>query len=64
MLASSEPLSVFSDWLVHSTVRAGVLICLIFAAQWLLRKRLSARWRSAFWVLLVVQMTRLKQPTF
>lgn len=52
----SEPLSAFCDWLIRSTVRAGVLILLILAVQSLLRAKVSARWHCWFWVLLVVQM--------
>jgi len=52
----AEALSVFCDWLIRSTIRAGVLILLILAVQSLLRARLLARWRYWLWVLLVVQM--------
>jgi len=56
MATLSEALLVFCDWLIRSTVRAGVLILFILAVQSLLRARLLARWRCWFWVLLLVQM--------
>lgn len=43
-------------WLLRSTAQASVVVVLILAAQALLGNRLSARWRSALWLLLVARL--------
>ncbi|MGB2824040.1 MAG: M56 family metallopeptidase, partial [Phycisphaerae bacterium] len=44
-------------WLVRSSLQASVLIVLVLAAQRLLRRWLSARWRDALWLLVLVRLT-------
>ena len=56
MATISETLLFFCEWLIGSTVRAGVLILVILAVQYLLHAKMLARWRCWFWVLLMVQM--------
>ncbi|MBN2317153.1 MAG: PD40 domain-containing protein [Sedimentisphaerales bacterium] len=46
----------FFEWLLRSTVQAGIVICLIFLIQAVLRNRLTARWHYALWLILVVRM--------
>jgi len=42
--------------------QASVLVLLIVAAQWLLRKRIGAGWRYALWGLLLVRLLLLWTP--
>lgn len=44
------------EGLLIVTLQASLLVPLILLAQWLLRNHLSARWRHAFWWLLVVRL--------
>ncbi len=46
----------FFEWLLRSTIQAGMVICLILLIQALLRNRLTARWHYALWLILVVRM--------
>ena len=46
----------FFEWLLRSTVQAGMVICLILLIQAVLRNRLTARWHYALWLILVVRM--------
>ena len=46
----------FFEWLLRSTVQAGVVICLILLIQAALRNRLTARWHYALWLILVARM--------
>jgi beta-lactamase regulating signal transducer with metallopeptidase domain/protocatechuate 3,4-dioxygenase beta subunit len=39
------------------SLQASVLALLVLLVQWLARERLSARWRSALWVLVLVRLT-------
>jgi len=46
----------FLNWLLRSSAQAGVMVVLILALQAILRERLSARWRAALWLLVIVRM--------
>ena len=46
----------FLDWLWRASWQASVVIVLVLVLQWLLRKHLSARWRHALWLLVVVRL--------
>jgi len=46
----------FFEWLLRSTVQAGIVVCLILLIQGSLRNRLTARWHYALWLILVVRM--------
>ena len=46
-------LGMFLAALGRSSLQAGVLVLVVLLAQWLLRKRLSPRWRCALWLLVV-----------
>jgi beta-lactamase regulating signal transducer with metallopeptidase domain len=46
----------FVSWLLQSSLEACVLIGLILAFQAVLRNRLSAGWRHAFWLLLLARL--------
>jgi beta-lactamase regulating signal transducer with metallopeptidase domain/lipopolysaccharide export system protein LptA len=38
------------------SAQAGILVLLVLIAQWLFRKRLAPRWRSALWLLVVLRL--------
>ena len=52
-------LTFLMESLTRTSVQAGVLVMVVLAVQWLLRKQLSPRWRCALWLLVV---TRLLLP--
>ncbi|MFC1783065.1 M56 family metallopeptidase [Planctomycetota bacterium] len=49
-------LTGFMQWLLRVTVQASVLIFLILAVQFLLRHKLTPRWRYSLWLLLLVRL--------
>ncbi len=49
-------LETFVVWLLRTSWQAAVLVILILAVQWLFRNRLSARWKYALWVVVVVRL--------
>src|SRR4051794_40031137 len=56
-LETSRPLLA---WVGRTTWEASLIAALVLAAQWLLRGRVSARWRYNLWLLVVA---RLVLPT-
>ena len=40
----------------RSSLQAGMLVLLVLAVQWLLRKQLTPRWRAALWLLVVIRL--------
>src|SRR5208283_2456260 len=42
--------------LLKASWQAGVLILLVLAVQWALRRRLSPRWRYGLWLLVVARL--------
>ncbi|MFC1603638.1 M56 family metallopeptidase [Planctomycetota bacterium] len=56
MESLSTSLQPFFDWLSRSTIRAGMVICLILLIQRVLRGRLTVRWHYVLWLILVVRM--------
>jgi len=46
----------FFAWLLETTLVAGMVICLILAAQTLLGRRLGPRWCHALWLVLLLRM--------
>jgi beta-lactamase regulating signal transducer with metallopeptidase domain/Tol biopolymer transport system component len=46
----------FFSWLLRTTIQASVVICLILLIQAAFRKRFTARWQYALWLILVVRM--------
>ena len=51
-----QSLFVFLTWLVRASWQVSVLIILVMAIQIIFRKQLSARWRYALWLVVVVRM--------
>src|SRR5690606_5618764 len=54
-----NPTIALESWvgnLLTITLQAALLVPLILIVQWLLRNHLSARWRHAFWWLLVLRL--------
>ncbi|HEV8293456.1 MAG TPA: M56 family metallopeptidase, partial [Tepidisphaeraceae bacterium] len=49
-------LTTAGEWLLRSSLQAGVLATIVFAVQWLAGSRLSARWRYNLWMLVVVRL--------
>ena len=46
----------FLTLLGRDSLEAGVMVLAVLLAQWLLGKRLSPRWRSALWLLVMLRM--------
>jgi beta-lactamase regulating signal transducer with metallopeptidase domain len=51
-----ETISDFLSGLVRLSIEGGIMIVLIISAQWIFRNRLSPRWRSALWLLLIARL--------
>ena len=49
-------------WMVEASWHASVLAMVVVAMQWVLGARLSARWRYALWLLVVVRLVLPVQP--
>jgi beta-lactamase regulating signal transducer with metallopeptidase domain len=49
-------------WVLQTSWQAVVLAGLILAAQWMLRKRLSASWRHGLWLLLIARLLMPAAP--
>ncbi len=47
---------VFLGWLWRASWQGSILIVLVLTAQWLLRDRLTPRWRHALWLLVVARL--------
>jgi len=45
-----------AEWILQTSIKASVLIGFILLVQWILRNKLSGRWRYALWLLLIVRM--------
>lgn len=48
-------------WLLCSTIRASILVCLILAVKMLLRDKLSPRWHFCLWLLHTYTLDPAKQ---
>jgi len=46
----------FLNWLLNTSLQAGLLVLVVLAVQALLRDRLSARWRYALWWLVLLRL--------
>ena len=46
----------FLNAIGRSSLQAGVLVLVVLLAQWLFRKHLTPRWRSALWLLVVLRL--------
>ena len=46
----------FFAWLWRASWQASVVIALVLLTQWLLRDRLSPRWRHGLWLLVVIRL--------
>ena len=55
-------LQTFFEWLVHSSLQASLLICLILLIQALLKGKLGVRWHYGLWLLLLVRMVMPWSP--
>ena len=53
---NSAEIGSFLAALWRSSLEAGVVVGLVLAAQWLFRARLTPRWRSALWLLVVARL--------
>ena len=56
MNAAIQLLAGFFEALVRISWQASVLVGIILAIQWLLRKRLSPAWRHGLWFLLLARL--------
>lgn len=43
------------EWLLRASLQASVLATVVLTAQWLLGRRLSARWRSNLWLIVALR---------
>ena len=53
LLETSNP---FWAWLTRASWQTAVLVLLVLAVQWALRKQLTPRWRGALWWLVVIRL--------
>ncbi|MFC1461892.1 M56 family metallopeptidase, partial [Verrucomicrobiota bacterium] len=56
MMIFIEKTEPFLCWLMRTSWQTSILICLVFLAQWILRKKLSPGWRYGLWMLVLVRM--------
>jgi len=62
MDAFFSALSAFGVWLGKTSLQASVLILLVLAAQWLLRRHLSPAWRYGLWLLVLIRLALPQTP--
>ena len=48
--------STFGPWLLRTSLESSVLIALVFALRYALRRRLAPRWQYALWLLVVLRL--------
>ncbi len=48
--------AIFFGWLLRASWQASILVLIVLAVQWALQKRLSSRWRSALWLLVLARL--------
>lgn len=58
----SVQLQPFFQWLLRTTVQAGILICLILLLQRMLSRRLGVCWHNSLWLLLLICMAMPWKP--
>ena len=51
-----EVLNTIAHWVFLNSLKASLLIIIIFTIQFFLRNRLSARWRYSLWLLLIIRL--------
>ncbi len=51
-----EASGAFFNWLSRATWQASIVVVLVLGLQWLLRDRLSPRWRHALWLLVMLRL--------
>jgi beta-lactamase regulating signal transducer with metallopeptidase domain len=56
MEAMENYMQLFFEWLVRSTLIAGIVICLILLVQKLFGNKLGPRWSYALWLVLLIRM--------
>src|SRR6266404_9827216 len=44
------------DWLLKTTWQASILALIVLIVQWALREKLSARWRYALWLVVLIRL--------
>lgn len=49
-----ETLNAIYEWMLSNGIRASLLVPLVLAMQWLLRKKLTAQWRYSLWLPVLV----------
>jgi beta-lactamase regulating signal transducer with metallopeptidase domain/uncharacterized GH25 family protein/cytochrome oxidase Cu insertion factor (SCO1/SenC/PrrC family) len=55
--------SALLNWLLRTSWQASILVVLVLAAQWLFRRRLSARWQYSLWFLVVIRLAMPSLPS-
>ena len=58
----NPPIETFFGWLLRASWQAAALAILVLAAQTVFRKKLSARWRYALWLLVVARLALPVSP--
>lgn len=56
MIPFLDHLVALAEWLFKTSLKASVLVALILITQFLLRRKLSARWQYALWFLLIIRL--------
>ena len=51
-----DGLQSFAQWVFVNSLKASILIALIFMIQWFVRDRLPAKWQHALWLILIVRL--------
>ena len=51
-----ETLIMFVEWLIKTSFKSSILVCLILLLQFLIGDKISARWRYALWFLLLIRL--------
>ncbi|NKI19941.1 M56 family metallopeptidase [Paenibacillus dendritiformis] len=52
----NECLLSFFDWVIRGSLMAGILVVLVLSLQFLLRKRLEARWKYWLWLPVAIRL--------
>lgn len=53
----------FLGWLLRASWQASILVVVVLTVQWIFRQRLSARWRHALWLLVLLRLFLPSTPS-
>jgi beta-lactamase regulating signal transducer with metallopeptidase domain/sugar lactone lactonase YvrE len=59
----NSTLAAFFGWLLRASWQASILVLVVLTAQWIFRRHLSAQWRHALWLLVLLRLVLPSMPS-